>query len=129
MLGPTLGPVGYQLVFWKYADALHQPAGEVYAALMNGERLDGLAEFPVEAYVDSVVAEFPDAERAKVGLYWTSPDERSSFEVEWSSVHVMVEVRNVSTDVGNQLVTLAKDLGAPLYDPQTMERFDSWTSV
>jgi hypothetical protein len=48
------------------------------------------------------------------------------FEVTWSPVHVLVTLRAVETDEGNRLVDIAANFGAPLYDPQTGERFDSW---
>jgi hypothetical protein len=35
-------------------------------------------------------------------------------------------LRGIETEDGNRLVDIAANFGAPLYDPQTGERFDSW---
>ena len=47
------------------------------------------------------------------------------FEITWSPVRVHVTLRAIETDDGNRLVDIAANFGAPLYDPQTGERFDS----
>jgi len=62
-------------------------------------------------------------------VYWESPHGRGVFDIVWTAGHVHVTVRNIETEHGNRLVALAADLGAPLYDPQTDERFDSWINT
>jgi hypothetical protein len=45
------------------------------------------------------------------------------FEVWWSGVHVLVFMRPLDEDNANRLIDLAASFDAPLYDPQTGERF------
>jgi hypothetical protein len=98
--------------------------------LQEGQPVEGLLLFPIEDYVTSVLTAFPAAVREPNGddewVVWISPNQRSSFQVTWSSVHVQVTCRSIHRDDGNRLVDIAISLGAPLYDPQTGERFDSW---
>jgi hypothetical protein len=74
------------------------------------------------------VEAFPSAVREPASdlLVWQRHDQRSMFEITWSPVRVHVTLRAIETDDGNRLVDIAANFGAPLYDPQTGERFDSW---
>jgi len=117
-------------VFWRRDRGTAANAYAVYTALMEGHFVDGLLDLPVEQIVAEVLARFPGAARVgdgplSEGAEWVSGDRRSSFRVEWSPKHVLVEVRNVSNDVGNLLVDIVTGFGCPLYDPQVNERFDS----
>ena len=47
----------------------------------------------------------------------------SMFEVWWSAFHVLVIMRPLDEDNANRLIDLAAAFDAPLYDPQTGERF------
>ena len=124
--------MGYDLLFWKERNGRGLDPGTVCEALADEQPVHGLADFPVEDYLESVLAAFPEAVRESNGaqewVYWENPRGRGVFEIRWSPVHVWVTVRNIEAEDGNQLVDLAANLDAPLYDPQTGERFDSWIS-
>jgi hypothetical protein len=120
--------VSYDLCFWKEEPGPRKDASNVYTALLDRQQVPGLLPFPIDAYLTAVTTEFPAAARESEvdQLSWVSGDERSMFEITWSPVHVLVTLRGSDRDVGNRLVEIAASLGAPLYDPQTDERFDSW---
>jgi hypothetical protein len=92
--------------------------------------MDGLVDFPIEDYLESVLAAFPEAVlEPNEWVYWENPRGPGVLEIHWSPVHVWVTVRSIEAEDGNQLVDLATNLEAPLYDPKTGERFDSWISA
>ena len=124
--------VAYDLVFWKQERSFQAEPHAIRDALASNEPVDGLLEIPVDEWMAAVVAAFPGATREPNGpnselVCWISGDGKSSFQIEWSPIHVWITLRGVSTQDGNRLVDLAAGFGCPLYDPQTDERFDSWT--
>ena len=120
--------MSYDLCFWKEHPGPRKNAQAVYEALLDGQRVGGLLSFPTEEYLAAVREAFPEAAREDhvEELTWVSADGRSSFSITWSPVHVLVTLRAVSSEIGNRLVEIAASLDAPLYDPQSGERFDSW---
>jgi hypothetical protein len=120
--------MSYDLCFWKERPGPRQNPQAVYEALLDGQRVDGLLLFPTEEYLAAVREAFPEAAREDRAeeLTWLSDRDRSSFSITWSPVHVLVNLRAVSSEVGNRLVEIAASFDAPVYDPQTGERFDSW---
>jgi hypothetical protein len=97
---------------------------------MEGGDVAGLRPLPVEQIVSAIVAAFPQSVREPNGpssewIDWLSQDESSSFQVEWSSHHVRVDLRPLDRDIANMFIDVMSAFGCPLYDPQTGERFDS----
>lgn len=91
--------------------------------------MPGLLPFPVEDYLKEIEKAFPEAVREHAATEQVArrrDGEQSMFEVTWSSWHALITLRPGETHTGNRLVEIAASLGAPLYDPQTGERFDSW---
>lgn len=125
-----LSLVSYDLVFWRYRPGTRRNPESVYQELMGGGAPDDLEELPVESIALSVLTAFPDATREPRGLdsewiNWASSDEKSSFQVEWTTRHVHVACRGVENETVNALIDILNEFGCPLYDPQTVERFDS----
>ena len=120
--------MSYDLCFWREPPGPRKDPRAVYEALLSEQEVEGLLPFPIADYLAKVVEAFPSAVREPTTdlLVWQSHDQRSMFEITWSPVHVHVTLRAIETDDGNRLVDIAANLGAPLYDPQTGERFDSW---
>ena len=121
--------MGYQLVFWQ-RDAGAGDARSVYEALIDERRVEGLRPLPIGPILSKILSEFPDAVRGPNGpssewIDWVSGDGTSSFQVQWSDEHVLVECRGVSNDIGNRIVDALDGFDCPLYDPQTNERFDA----
>lgn len=122
--------MSYDLCFWREEPGLRQNPRAVYDALINADAVDGLLQFPIESFLVDVEKAFPTAVRESTRepcLIWQSADQKSMFEITWSPVHLHATLRSVGTDDANRIVEIAAKLGAPLYDPQTGERFDSWT--
>jgi len=123
--------VSHELVFWQreHSQAMNSPA--VYAALMDGGVIDGLRTLPIEDIASAILAAFPRAVREPNGpgsewIVWESESERGSFQVEWSSQYVRVDLRPLDHDIANRFIDIMTDrFRCPLYDPQTRERFDS----
>jgi hypothetical protein len=93
---------------------------------LDDQPVEGLIDFPVEEYLSSVQSAFPEALREPKWVCWENPAGPGVFEIQWSPVHVLVSLHTVEAEHANQLVEIAANLDAPLYDPQTHERFDSW---
>lgn len=125
--------MSYELVFWKRKPGMAKDSTAVYRALMAGRPVDGLVPFPVEEFLERVTRAFHGSRREMNGpeewVVWRGDDERGMFEVTWSANHVRIDVRGLSSEDGNRLVDIGAAVGAPLYDPQTSERFDSWTDA
>lgn len=124
-----MAAVSYDLCFWKEHPGPRKNGQAVYEALLDGQPVAGLMAFPVEEYLDAVRQAFPAAMREDgevEQVTWLSVNGRSSFSITWSPVHVLVTLRGVESEDGNRLVEIAASVDAPLYDPQTGERFDSW---
>jgi len=111
-------------------EALDSPA--VYGALMEGTEVEGLLDLPVDSILSAIPDAYPTALRAPNGpdsewIDWVSDDGSSSFQVEWSRLHVLVECRHLDNESKNRIIDVLDRFECPLYDPQITERFDSHT--
>jgi hypothetical protein len=117
--------LSYDLVFWQCDDREMDPRS-VYEALMDGQAVQGLRDLLIEEIVARILAIFPDTVRpngANDRIVWIAPDEISSFQAEWSDVHLAVTLRPLSHHIANQLIDLLGEFDCPMYDPQINERF------
>ena len=121
--------MSYDLVFWRQEGVPAPLPKEVYKALLDEERVEGLADLDVGGFLAMILESFPGAIREPNGngewIVWAPPDQKSMFEVWWSPQHVLVCCRGTTKDVMNRLIDIALDHGCRLYDPQVNERFDS----
>jgi hypothetical protein len=93
---------------------------------MDGTGVVGLASIPTDLIVSRIASTFSeDIEEGSdsLALSWVSKDEMSSFQVETSAQHVLVEMRPLNHDIANTIIDIASEFGCPLYDPQIYERF------
>jgi len=121
--------VSYDLVFWKQVPARSEDPRAVYESLATNEPSATVIEFPVEDFLTAVVSSFAGSVREPNGagerIVWENPDGKGMFEIEWSPRHIQVGLRPLDGDTANRIIDIAAGLGAPLYDPQNDERFDS----
>jgi hypothetical protein len=121
--------MSYELVFWKRQPGKAEAAIEVYTALIAGQTVDGLQVLPIDDWLLAIAREFPGSTRERNGsaewMIWEAPDQTRVFEVSWSDHHVRVDCRGLGDREMNRIIDIAATFGAPLYDPQTSERFDS----
>ncbi|MGN6866906.1 MAG: hypothetical protein ACTHMY_00730 [Solirubrobacteraceae bacterium] len=117
--------MGYDLCFWSERPGLGLAPQTVYETLIDGSDVDGLLPFPIGAYLEALAKAFPGGTREPngTGEWFVWEGSNSMFEVWWSAVHVLVIMRPLDEDSANRLIDLAASFGAPLYDPQTGERF------
>jgi len=119
--------VSYDLVFWRQDAAEDRPPQMLYEAFLERQRVEGIAELPVDAFLERLMQAFPSLVREPNGdgewLDWTSPDGRSGFQVEWTSQCGWATLRPLDEDCANRIIDVANDFGCALYDPQTDERF------
>ncbi|HET6870387.1 MAG TPA: hypothetical protein VFH80_31025 [Solirubrobacteraceae bacterium] len=117
--------MSYDLCFWSERPGAGLAPQTVYEKLLAGGDVDGLLQLPIDAYLEALAKAFPGGRREPNGagewFVWEGSD--SMFEVWWSAVHVLVIMRPLDEDSANRLIDLAALFGAPLYDPQTGERF------
>jgi hypothetical protein len=122
--------VSYDLVFWRYQSGGRRDPASVYDGLVNGATPEDLEELPVESILSAILAAFPGARREPNGpgmewIDWVSSDEKSSFQVEWTTQYMVVSCRPLYCDIANGLIDVFNEFHCPLYDPQSEERFDS----
>ena len=121
--------MSYDLAFWRQEQQLPQLPNAIYAALLDGERVQGLSDLDVESFLAAILERFPTATREPNGdaewIVWTTPDSQAGFQAEWSRQHVVVFCRGTSGGLMKRLIEIAADHGCRLYDPQTNERFDA----
>ena len=117
--------MGYQLVFWREEVPCGKPS-DTYARLMEEISVSGLASIPTEPIVLRIASAFSEGIEGVsdgFGMSWVAEDDASSFQVETSAQHVLVELRPLNRDIANTIIDIATEFGCPLYDPQTDERF------
>ena len=117
--------MSYDLCFWSERPGEHLEPQTVYQRLLAGANVGGLVPLAIDAYLEALANAFPAGTREPNGTSeWFVWEESSSmFEVWWSAVHVLVIMRPLDEGNANRLIDLAASIGAPLYDPQTGERF------
>ena len=122
--------MSYDLLFWKQEPPRCENPVSVFESLNGGQRPAQLTSFPVEEFLQRVQAAYPEAVRELNGdkewMVWTSPSQTEGFEINWSDLYVWVTLRPLASDRANRFVEIANALDAPLFDPQTGERFDAW---
>jgi hypothetical protein len=115
--------MSYELVFWKKSAGHELDPRAVHEALAAGP-VDRLLAFPIDNFLAAVSVAFPGTTREMNG------------DEEWGGVGGMDEPRSagrIPSDAVGQprksrlSASRTANLGAPLYDPQKSERFDSWT--
>ncbi len=119
--------VSYDLVFWDQRESEAPPPRAVYETLLEGQRIEGLADLPIDDFLRAILDGFPGAVREPNGdselIVWTAPGEKAMFEVWWSNQYVLASCRGTSNEDMNRLIDIAVDLGCRLSDPQVDERF------
>lgn len=120
--------MSYDLIFWtEIPGPVAADPTAVYARLMEGDTVDGLAVLPIEDMVNDLSRAFPDAQRGLNGtdewLEWDEPSRPAVLEVTWTDQYVHASCRNLTNDELNRVIDVAVAHGCPLYDPQTGERF------
>jgi hypothetical protein len=119
--------VSYDLVFSRQHGPATDSPQSIYSELLEGRRVNGLVELDTESFIDGVLDAFPGAARGPQGdaewIEWSAPDRNASFQVEWSTQHVVAFCRGATNDVMNRLIDIAVTHGCRLYDPQVNERF------
>ncbi len=119
--------MSYDLVFWSQAGPAASEPEAIYHRLLEGGRVEGLAELRIESFLAAILELFPGAVREPNGdsdwIYWVATDEQASFEVEWSQQHVLVCCRATATGDTNCLIDIGIAHDCRLYDPQVNERF------
>jgi hypothetical protein len=125
-----LWDVSYDLVFWRYQSGSRRDPASIYDELLSGATPEDLEELPLEPILSKILAAFPGARREPNGpdmewIDWVSSDEDASFQVEWTTRYIVVSCRPLLHDIANRLIDIFDEVGCPLYDPQTEERFDS----
>ena len=119
--------VGMDLNFWKYKEnAIHDHAGIYQTACCDGQLMEELETLPIDEILKKISVVFSD---------WTIQDDGKDFEKEGhgafqiftTSQIVRFDCYGMQENDLNALMDLLIDFGCPLYDPQIMTRFESWT--
>ncbi len=120
--------MSYDLYFWRFKDEGANPPGKdkdyvrVCHSLASGEPLEVVEPLPV-GEVESVVGKNLAAEGwSRDGQFWDRNE--AVIEVYSDDRHVSISMRGKwSGDHANMLIDIMKEIGCPLFDPQTGERF------
>jgi hypothetical protein len=117
--------MSYDLCFWCERPGARLDPQTVYEQLLDGAEIDGLVPLAIDAYLEALANAFPAGTREPnlTSEWFVWEGSSSMFEVWWSAVHVLVIMRPLDEGNANRLIDLAASFGAPLYDPQTGERF------
>ena len=122
--------MAYDLAFWNDPRTERPEPKVIYAELVGGGTVEGLAPFNAAAMLDALAQEFPGVTPSPVAAAgttaWEDPDASAVFEFTWSPQHLVATARGSFTgDQMNAIIDLGVDVGGGrLYDPQTDERFD-----
>lgn len=120
--------MSYDLVFWQQAEPLSDSPEAIYRELLEGQWVEGLSELGIESFLTAILDQFPGAVREPNGdrewIDWTGDGQEASFQVEWSSQHVVVSCRHIANEHMNRLIDIGIAHQCRLYDPQVNERFE-----
>ena len=116
--------MSYDLNFWKYES--NSPSNDhqsVYLRLSNGERVEGLANIPIDDILRRIEETFSSQG-------WTSLDSKSTWESAKGAFQVFttpqffrVDCYGMRGEDMNCFINIASEFGLPLYDPQVGKRF------
>ena len=115
--------MSYELNFWKYKDGVYMDHQNVYEALSNGERIDGLEDIPIDKILKCVDESFTQPRWEKLdALNYQS--EKGKFQIYTTRQLFRVDCYGMSGDDMNLFIDIGEEFTCPLYDPQVKQRFE-----
>ncbi len=114
------------LSFWKYKkDAVHDDTRVYELACCNGEVVEGLENLPIEEIIKKIAFVFSDWTALDCNNY--EKEGRGAFQIFTTPQIVRFDCYGMQGEDMNTLMDVLREFGCPLYDPQIVTRFDSWT--
>lgn len=116
----------YELLFWKYEDELYLNNQEVYEALIEQERVEGLQELPVATILNRIANVFSNWEKEDEFSYKNTQG-KGAFHIITTPQSIQINCYGtVGTDM-NKLCDILEEYKCPLYDPQVPMRYDEFS--
>ncbi len=117
--------MSYDLNFWKYKDGVYMDHQNVYEALSNGERVDGLEDLPIDKILKCVDESFTQPRWEKLDDINYESD-KGAFQIFTTRQFFRVDCYGMSGNDMNLFIDIGEKFTCPLYDPQVNQRYDGW---
>jgi hypothetical protein len=115
--------VSYDLSFWKQKPRVRLDPQAVYERLLEGERIEGLVDLPVDRILARIAETFVDGWERLDEYNWEAAE--GSFQVHVSPQHFLISSYSLPGEVLNLFIDIGLEFGCRLYDPQTDVRFEA----
>lgn len=109
------------LSFWKYENGYTKEHSEVYATLSNGEKVQGVAELPVDKIKKTLADYFKDWKKISDCVY---DNGNEGVEVFITQQFVRFDCYDATADTMNELIDIMLEYDCKLYDSSINVRFD-----
>ena len=113
----------YELLFWKYEEGVYLNHQEVYEALDESQKVEGLEKLPTDVILNRINSVFSKWERVD-DISWKNTDGPGAFCVKTTSNSVKIECYGTVGTTMDKLVDVLEEFKCPLYDPQIPARYD-----
>jgi len=102
------------LLFWHGGPHLRLSPSEVAREILWGEEVEGLIDLPIKAIIDALKSQFP-AHREQPGqlVLQAGP---GRLEITWTWQFVRADLRDVSGDEQQRLITAIEAFGCKSYE-------------
>ena len=116
-----------ELNFWRYKEnSVHHDELVYRAACCDGNCLKELELLPIDAILQKIADTFSGWTSLADGQIFEN-EVQGAFQIFTTSQIVRFDCYDMQETDMNRLIDILIGFGCPLYDPQTAERFDSWT--
>ena len=120
----TILAVSYDLSFWKGASSAN--ADIAYERLCDGQEVEGVDPVDATSVLAACREAFASWSSVAANIWIFQPDSDGNgpaFYLQVDPYMVTFSCYGLEGEQMNQIIDLMNDLGFPLYDPQTRERF------
>lgn len=116
--------VSYDLSFWSQKAELGIEPAEIQTRLLDGVRIDDVADLPIEDMRGKTAAAFSDWARVDEDMWERDGNGAApAFQLFTTPQFFHVTCYGLEGEDMNRFIDVAAEFGCPLFDPQTGERF------
>lgn len=115
----------YELLFWNYQEGIYLNHHEVYEAILEGKKINGLEEIPQQVILNRIATVFKDWEKVDENS-WKNPSGKGAFQVKTNNQSVTIDCYGTEGKTMDLLANTLEEFKLPLYDPQIPARYDEF---
>lgn len=113
----------YELLFWKYLEEVYLNHQEVYEALDDQPKVEGLEDLPVQVILNRIASVFTNWEKVDENS-WKNNGGPGAFHVRTTPQSIQIDCYGTEGKTMDKIVEIMEEFKCPLYDPQIPARYD-----